>query len=137
MTEIEESESMKSCILFKIMYDIVLIFLQKRYRYSRSESCGICGNVFLTVISIEIQKNIYQFRLNDNLYLSKSKSSYLQIAVTRRGRNSGDACIINFMKVNLYPFLTISPMPSSRRQVAKKQALLGLPIHGQNSSTFI
>ena len=50
----------KSCILFKIMYDNVLIFLQKpftRYRYSRPGSCGICGNVFVMIINTEIQKN--------------------------------------------------------------------------------
>ena len=62
------------------MFDNVLIFLQKpRYRYSRP-GCEICGNVCKC-------KNIYQFRLTDNFNLSKSKSSYQRIIVTR-----GDAC---------------------------------------------
>ena len=82
--------------LFATMFDNVLILQQKsfaRCKYRRSGSYRIFENVCVTVISTEIQK-IKQFLVTDNFSLSKSKSSYLRIVVTRGRRNSGDACTV-------------------------------------------
>ena len=59
-TEVEEAKSMISWFLFEVMFDNVLILHRKSftwYKYQRSASCRIFGNVFVTVFSTEIQKN--------------------------------------------------------------------------------